>query len=93
MENKITQGNWEVSKNKTTVFNNVSDDPCRNFVIADCKQIGINAEQQEANAKLIAASKDLLEALQEMVKQTALRGYAGSTDYIKANEAINKALK
>jgi hypothetical protein len=39
------------------------------------------------------ASKDLLEALQEMVKQTALRGYAGSTDYIKANEAINKALK
>lgn len=50
-------------------------------------------EEMQANAKLIAASKDLLEALQEMVKQTALRGYAGSTDYIKANEAINKALK
>lgn len=47
----------------------------------------------EFDSKLISSAPDLLEALQEMVKQNELRGYGDSEDSIKAKQAIEKALK
>lgn len=45
-----------------------------------------------ADARVIAASKHLLFALQEMVKQNEIRGYAGSQDYLQAQRALKIAL-
>ena len=56
MENigEITKGKWEVSINGMSVYNNVSDDPCRNFTISACGHVGMSIKESEANVQLIA---------------------------------------
>lgn len=56
-------------------------------------------EEMKANAKLIAASKDLLEALQNLLKEARQNSFhlynhvSDTPAEQKAQEAINKALK
>lgn len=96
METKHTQGEWKISRNKTTVFNNASDDPCRNFVIAECKQTGINANEQEANAKLISQAVNLLkdaisdvECIEDFVRRFK-KGETEQVVYFLENLLISK---
>jgi len=49
----ITRGE-AVAGRGNYVYNNASDDPCRNFTIADCVQVGIPYQSQTANAAFIA---------------------------------------
>lgn len=96
-----TKGEWKVSSCKRRVYNNISDDPCRNFTIADCANTGIPQKEVEANAKLISASKDMLEALIELEKLTfslnvkvdALTALALTSCRERVINAINKATK
>lgn len=65
MENnfKHTEGDWEIAPNKLTVFVN-------NIIVADCDttdEYHSTKSEMEANAKLIAAAPDLLEALNELL--------------------------
>ena len=58
--------------------------------VAACGPCDKGSEQQQANAKLIAAAPELLEALINMVDIVDDMVYGPSTD--AANAAINKAL-
>lgn len=91
METKFTKGEWKVGEGIASV-------ECGNDFIATCHHITeqwITEEQAIANAKLIAAAPDLLEALQEYVwmqegnisKVTTMP----SERLIKAKQAIKKA--
>ena len=46
----------------------------------------------EANAQLIAAAPELLEACNELIELLAFHGYTHATEINKAKEAINRAL-
>ncbi len=52
----------------------------------------LTLEEVVANAKLIAAAPELLEALQELLKWTSHFPPAMNIEIEKANNAINKAL-
>lgn len=98
-EFKGTQGKWYLQE-YTDAYTNIIR--CDNGVhetlfIASTPQN--NSEEARRNAKLIAAAPDLLEALQELVKQveTFTKGNIGEQEYFRleiviAKKAINKAL-
>lgn len=69
MEFKGTKGDWTVGDSDTHnyVYNNASDDPCRNFTIAECDHVGIQNKESKANAQLIASAPDLLKALKSLI--------------------------
>ena len=90
MEFKGTKDKWNVcSANKTEVnsFNGIA--------IAECGMSQMSSlQEREANAKLIAAAPELLEALQDILlvfeeRETAIP----VRTQIKIETAINKALK
>jgi hypothetical protein len=78
MKTKHTQGEWETQG--TAVFSN-------NKLVANCVSDGIHfTEEDKANAKLIAAAPELLEALIEAV------GHIDSTFYPELKQKINNAI-
>lgn len=85
METKHTQGEWKVSPaNKTRVLVD------RDILISDARvTIPIGREEAEANAKLIAAAPDLLEAL-KYVKRFLV---STEVDINFIDQAIKKATK
>lgn len=96
MEFKGTKGKWIYQKGSNCfwVESNL-------WTIADVTKKS-TFEEEEANAKLIAAAPDLLEALQDLKKmyeQLIDCGDCGNwnpredKEVIKAHNAINKALK
>ncbi len=94
MSTKHTQGNWEVSKHGNNDSFGVHAEGCANdlaIVIGGNEQGG----EAEANAKLIAAAPDMLEALQACMDSFDYMGglnHAASRHARKlANAAINKA--
>lgn len=81
METKHTQGNWDV----TAIYNNpLSDDKL--YIIN--KGSSTSLKEMQANAKLIAAAPDLLEALQAMIDGKE-RDFSKLVE--KAQAAIKKA--
>ena len=92
-KNKHTPGEWILSKKSgTNDFCRIKD--AEGSVIADFYWLGEGRDQSEAeaNAKLCSASKDLLEALNELVKSNPHReGYHEKK--LKAIAAIKKATK
>jgi hypothetical protein len=64
-EFKGTRGEWKLKPHKINNWEIVTEDQPKGFIDSWC--LGVSAEEAEANAKLIAAAPDLLEALQEMV--------------------------
>lgn len=96
MEFKGTKGEWRAINNGH--FWDITPDgsiQCLGSTTSN-KFLNIDKEKEEANAKLIAAAPELLEALQEVLPH--LGHYADlhvsvQKKVIKAEKAINKALK
>ena len=93
---KGTPGPWLISKETrgSLIYNYETG-----VLVADCDQrgtIGFNTAMptaNDANAKLIAAAPDLLDALQEIQKMCD-RDFANQNMiWHKANQAMQKALK
>ena len=80
-----TKGEWVINSKASR---NVR---CGNITIASCSsgQSGELEDEEIANAQLIAAAPDLLEALQEIVGLTNRKHSA----WYRANAAIQKATK
>jgi len=87
MKTKHTPAPWEVNPRATR---NVRHG---NLTIANCSssQDGSREEQEIANAKLIAAAPELLEALEELIKVYERNGQLLSFDVNIARKAIKKA--
>mgnify|MGYP003659480524 CR=1 FL=1 len=95
MEFKGTKGEWEVVKGSNSIW---VESPLWSIVDVNKKD---TQQEQEANAKLIAAAPELLKALQslqsqfkEMILDEGIDVDEGDTQaFNQATEAINKALK
>ena len=96
MQTKHTSGTWEAvkfeSSNDYTIFSDLCSTPIADIWVSDA----IPKEETESNAKLIAASPLLLEALKECLfgleianKEKPCKGFKNSIKM--AQEAINKA--
>ena len=108
--NKFTPGPWAVinrtgvfSELGAESGDGAKADPTDGWTIADCSAgctllngdyVELGFAVQQANAKLIAAAPDLLEALENLLQafDGAFAGaYGRGPLYIAANSAINKA--
>lgn len=81
-QSQHTPGPWIVQGDTYVTVNSL--------IIAHCKQAGnTTLEEAQANARLIAAAPELLEALEDLI------GYAehrfGDNDYYKNHGCMNKA--
>ena len=81
---KHTPGPWKASALGRTVTDGAEQVVCRPSAYAN------NAERQVANARLIAAAPELLDALQEIV-EAQKGGYLGCSHIDAASAAIAKA--
>lgn len=90
-DNNFTKGEWE--RGKTVDLSVYSSDDQR--LIADCRVVHRGYGVCEANANLIAAAPDLLEALEELTKfiEFASSEYEIpiNIDIAKAEAALKKA--
>jgi len=85
MENKHTKGEWEV----TQMLNVISKE---NGKMICATQSNMHSLEIEANAKLIAAAPDLLEAALQIKNEIDTDGLLQGS-YEKLLEAIDKATK
>ncbi len=99
MENsKHTEGNWRIALNNETV---VVCDKTNGTIptISRCNDTInlLSYEEQKANAKLMAASKDLLEACTMAFNLCDMRKFPTESELtelkVKCLQAINKATK
>jgi len=93
-EIKPTAGNWNYKKDgfRITIGNEKRDlkNPVKNHDYTVC-EIDDNSLQAEANAKLICAAPDLLEALNYSVALICEFGYKNGSVCQNALKAIKKA--
>lgn len=92
MENKYTKGEWKIDQNGAMPKLRIRD--VNNRIICDCFSFSeaIQKDEAEANAKLIAAAPDLLEALVSLRKWAISKGISiDGKLIINADNAINKA--
>jgi hypothetical protein len=99
---KFTPGPWVI---RTQIDHTINEDAaiaidsseeCRDYVafLRNVKSISvIDSETIEANAKLIAAAPDLLEALVDLLNVDEIDTVSVHKAQIKANAAIEKATK
>lgn len=94
---KHTKGEWGIETQPLT-----RPKDCKQYyitanngslLIAEFKRSNHLKEEAEANAKIIAAGPDMLEALVELKKDLEYHGRTNSTTYLKTVLAINKATK
>jgi hypothetical protein len=96
MEFKGTKGEWLLNLDSnfesfvTTETHRIAEVKHYDSQI-DSELLEPTLEEGKANATLIAASKNLLEALQN-ITASAIEGYVSFADITVAQEAINKAL-
>lgn len=101
-EFKGTIGNWRYSSEHSQVTTSEKGIVEGSKKICDISEYNKSFEEFEANAKLIAAAPELLEALEELLhlhsceQEGIASGQPSFDDWIKAtekgNEAIQKAL-
>ena len=93
MEKKFTKGNWVFGENYTSnngthvVYSTNSSYPIQNTYIATT----LSAFNSEADAKLMAAAPDLLDACIKLSERIELRNISDSEAYFIAKNAIKKA--
>lgn len=93
MEKKFTKGNWVFGENYTSnngthvVYSTNNSYPTQNTYIATT----LSAFNSEADAKLMAAAPDLLEACIKLAERIELRNTSDSEAYFIAKNAIKKA--
>jgi hypothetical protein len=80
---KHTPGPWDIAKGKTYCAIRTDE-----RVIADMRLVGLH--HNEANARLIAAAPELLDALQAALE--ALRGSAGFDEINNAKKQVKAAI-
>ena len=87
-EAKYTPGPWELYKRHSVVG-------AKWTFVADCQSMRDDWGEDEANARLISAAPELLEALDDMLIERTLEDYPMSTHMAlaveKAKAAISKA--
>ena len=89
METKFTKGEWKALKtglNETCIFSDVDMEHIFKITHNEGSKM-----QSDANAKLIAAAPDLLEALKLMVARAELRDNNNGIAFRTAQQAIKKA--
>jgi hypothetical protein len=96
-EFKGTKGKWKVSRNnhflevKAVNSNKLGIAVHLHQMTPTIETISLS-EENEANAKLIAAAPELLEALQDLMSQYESKGHLLDYDIDIARQSINKAL-
>lgn len=93
--NKHTPGPWRLHRHHKPISNQwifqvVTDEEYGEIVAGTCTNPQRPEEVREANAHLISAAPDLLEALSEVVEWLELGDHAGPM-HSKARTAISKA--
>ena len=93
MEKKFTEGNWNVSDDTSECYLVKSDDGgLIAFVYdGDFDDEAIHMDVVQANAKLIAAAPELLDACIKLAERIELRNISDSEAYFIAKNAIKKA--
>ena len=93
MEKKFTKGNWGFGENYTSnngthvVYSTNNSYPTQNTYIATT----LSAFNSEADAKLMAAAPDLLDACIKLAERIELRNISDGEAYFIAKNAIKKA--
>ena len=93
MEKKFTEGNWNVSDDTSECYLVKSDDGgLIAFVYdGDIDDEAIHMDVVQANAKLIAAAPELLDACVKIAEYIELRNISDGEAYFIAKNAIKKA--
>lgn len=86
---KVTQGEWQVNKKTSQISNRrrIDVDNKTIFVIEDYTE---NEEEAKANAHLIAASKDLFEALKKV--REYMTAHIPEKIFDEVDAALNKVI-
>ena len=93
MEKKFSKGNWGFGENYTSnngthvVYSTNNSYPTQNTYIATT----LSAFNSEADAKLMAAAPELLDACIKLAERIELRNISDSEAYFIAKNAIKKA--
>jgi len=93
MENKFTKGNWNISDDTSECYLVKSDDGgLIAFVYdGDIDEEAIHMDVVQANAKLISAAPDLLDACIKIAEYIELHNISDGEAYYIVKNAIKKA--